>query len=375
MREILIVDDNPSNLDLLARLLRDAGYKVRAVTGGRRALDSATLAPPELVLLDITMPEMDGYEVCRAFKEDPRLSPIPIIFISALDDPLDKVKAFSIGGADYITKPFQMEEVLARVRHQLALSQLRADLEQRNQNLEKAMATLQRLDEEKNYLMGVVAHDLRNPLTGIVLAANLILEEDGLELIRLQAHRIAQAGNEMVGLVSRLLDMAAIESGALKPTPGVFDLGAAAREVIDRNRGWAATKQLEIVERLPASPVQVVADVRFLKEILDNLIANAVKFSPPGRQVTVSCASESGWIHCSVADQGPGFTEEDRTRLYARFVRLSASPTAGEKSTGLGLSIVKQMIDAMNGEVRVDSELARGSVFHVQLPCGMGQLT
>ena len=127
--------------------------------------------------------------------------------------------------------------------------------------------------------------------------------------------------------------------------------------------------------RLPASPVQVVADVRFLKEILDNLIANAVKFSPPGRQVTVSCASESGWIHCSVADQGPGFTEEDRKRLYARFVRLSASPTAGEKSTGLGLSIVKQMIDAMNGEVRVDSELARGSVFHVQLPCGMGQLT
>ena len=376
MREILIVDDNPSNLDLLARLLRDAGYKVRAVTSGRRALDSARLAPPELVLLDITMPDMDGYEVCRAFRGDPELSPIPIIFISALDDPLDKVKAFTIGGADYITKPFQMEEVLARVWHQLALSQLRTDLEHRNRNLETAMATLKRLDEEKNYLMGVVAHDLRNPLTGIVLAAQLILEEDGLDLIHQQATRILQAGSDMVGLVSRLLDMAAIESGTLKPTPGSFDLGAVTREVIEHNRRWAATKRLDLVERLPETPLEVIADVKFLKEIMDNLIANAVKFSPPGKTVTVCCGSESGLIHFSVEDQGPGFTEEDRKHLYARFVRLSAAPTAGERSTGLGLSIVKQMIDAMSGAVRVDSEPARGSIFHVELPCGLpGQLT
>ena len=369
MQEILIVDDNPSNLDLLARLLRDADYKVRAVTSGRRTLDSARLAPPELMLLDITMPDMDGYEVCRSFKGDPGLALIPIIFISALDDPLDKVKAFTIGGADYITKPFQMQEVLARVRHQLALSQLRADLELRNRNLEAAMAKLKRLDEEKNYLMGVVAHDLRNPLAGIVLAAQLIHEGEDLHLIHQQANRIVRAGSDMVGLVSRLLDMAAIESGALKPCPAAFDLGAATREVIEHNRRWAATKRLRIVEALPADPLEAVADVKFLKEILDNLIANAIKFSPPDRTVTVCCGVEAGLIHVSVEDQGPGFTEEDRKHLYSRFVRLSALPTAGERSTGLGLSIVKQMIDAMNGAVWVDSEPAQGSTFHVELPC------
>lgn len=169
--DILIVDDNPSNLDLLAGMLRSHGHRVRPANSGALALRAARAAPPELVMLDIRMPEMDGYEVCRALKADPATRDAPVLFLSALDEALDKVRAFAVGAADYVAKPLQLEEVAARVSHHLRLARMTRELVRKN-------AELQRLDEEKNRFLGIVAHDLRGPLSGLALFADAMQAED-----------------------------------------------------------------------------------------------------------------------------------------------------------------------------------------------------
>ena len=370
MSEILIVDDNPANLDLLGSLLRERAYKVRISLSGRQALEASRRRPPDLILLDITMPELDGYETCQAFKADPALASVPVIFVSALDDPLDKVKAFTTGGADYITKPFQAEEVLARVNHHLQIASLQRDLLERNRRLEEAYARLHELNEQKNVFFGIVTHDLRNPLNAIVLSTELLREEESLEEVRHRARQIEKEALEMSALIGRFLDIAAIESGKVKAEPTVFQLGKIASHVANQHLHWAQGKGIEIQVEQPAGSGMASADMKFTKEILDNLISNAIKFSPPGKTVTVKVEDRGDTVLLSVEDQGPGLTPEDNKKLFGRFARLSAQPTAGEKSIGLGLSIVKHMVDAMGGRIWADSEPGHGAAFRVELPAG-----
>ena len=361
MSEILIVDDIPSNLELLGRILREHSHHVRAVTSGRRALESAQLSPPDLILLDITMPEMDGFEACRRFKADAVLAAIPIIFISALDDVADKLKAFSVGGEDYITKPFQAEEVMARVDHQLQILALQRELMDQNQKLLI-------INEQKNQFLGIVAHDLRNPLSGIVLAAQMIEGEDNLERIRKDARNISREGMDMSLLIGRFLDVVAIESGKVLPEFETLDPVKILKHVSARHEATAKAKELQMEMVFPDSGLNVWADLKFFKEVLDNLISNAVKYSPRGKTITLRLEVAKDEVIFSVEDQGPGLTEEDRKRLFGRFAVLSARPTGGEKSTGLGLSIVKHMVDAMSGRIWVDSEPEKGAAFRVALP-------
>ncbi len=368
MQEILIVDDNPANLELLTRLLSNAGYKTRAATSGQRALQSSRLSAPDLVLLDISMPDLDGYEVCKLFKEDPAVRSVPILFISALDDPLDKVTAFSVGGEDYITKPFQPEEVVARVRHQLRIAGLKRDLEERNRHLERLSEELRRNDELKNQFLGIVAHDLRNPLGNLVLAAQLLQDEEDLEEIHSIAARMVREGMEMSQLINRFLEVAALEAGGVSTEPEAFELGKTVHLVVQRHSETAAGKSIALEEDLPASPVQAFADLKFVKEILDNLLTNALKFSPPRSSIRISAGQEGGAFVFAIQDQGPGLTEEDRKRLFGRFAVLSAKPTAGEKSTGLGLFIVKHMVDAMGGSIRAEDAPGGGTLFRVTIP-------
>jgi len=361
MSEILIVDDNPSNLDLLGRMLREHSHHVRAVTSGRRALETAQISPPDLILLDISMPEMDGYETCRRFKADPGLAVIPVIFISALDDVLDKLKAFSVGGEDYITKPFQAEEAMARVDHQLRILTLQRELREQNEKLKF-------LNEQKNQFLGIVAHDLRNPLSGIVLTAQMIDGEEDLERIWKDAQRIYKEGMDMNLLIGRFLDVVAIESGRVRPEPESLEPSTLLKERAYRHEASARAKGLCLELVLPESEPQVWADPKFVAEILDNLLSNAVKFSPAGKAITLRLEGTQHEVVLSVEDQGPGLTEEDRKRLFGRFAVLSAKPTGGEKSTGLGLSIVKHMVDAMSGRIWVESEPEKGAAFRVALP-------
>jgi signal transduction histidine kinase len=225
------------------------------------------------------------------------------------------------------------------------------------------------LNEQKNQFIGIVAHDLRNPLNGIMLAAEMLEETAaGPAATATTAHLIQSECRDMDGLIARFLDIAAIEAGTVKAEPSLCSLEDLARQILARHAGRAAKKGILLhLDFAPATPAAYV-DPNFAKEIMDNLLSNALKFSPAGTTVTLGLQPEDGHVRFTVADQGPGLTAQDQERLYRRFTRLSATPTAGERSLGLGLSIVKHMVDAMGGSIRVVTAPGEGAAFQVAFP-------
>ncbi len=232
----------------------------------------------------------------------------------------------------------------------------------------EAYARLQDMDRQKNQFLGIVAHDLRNPLNGIVLAAQLLEEEQDQARLKTTARKIAKQGLDMSELISRFLDRAVLESGQVNPQFEPLSLARLAREILELHQTQAREKDILLSFDPGGVTPDVEADETFTKAILDNLVSNAIKFSPPGTRALVQLRAGEGHLRLSVADQGPGFTLEDQQRLFSRFAKLSAAPTAGEASTGLGLSIVKHMADAMGCQISVDTQPGLGATFHVDFP-------
>jgi signal transduction histidine kinase len=234
-------------------------------------------------------------------------------------------------------------------------------------------ARLSELDRQKTHFLGVAAHDLRSPLNGIVLTAELLEEETDPAEIRLRARAIRSEGLRMSNLLGRFLDISAIESGVIKPEPEAFPLGEAVGKVVLEHQPQAGKKGITLTFQGASEDHAVFADLRFSREILENLISNALKFSPPDSAVTVKVGWKEDWGYVTVTDQGPGLTPKDRENLFGRFVKLSARPTAGESSSGLGLNIVKHMADAMDCRIQVDCEPGRGATFQVEFPLPRGE--
>jgi len=232
----------------------------------------------------------------------------------------------------------------------------------------EAYARLQDMDKQKNEFLGIVAHDLRNPLNGIVLAAQLLEGEQDQTRLNATARKIAKQGLDMSDLISRFLDRAVLEAGQVNPHLELISLATLAREIIDLHQTRAREKDILLSFDPGVTTPDVEADETFTKAILDNLISNAIKYSPQGTRTFVRLRAREGCLRLSVADQGPGFTVEDQQRLFSRFAKLSAEPTGGEMSTGLGLSIVKHMADAMGCEISVESQPGLGATFHVDFP-------
>ena len=268
--------------------------------------------------------------------------------------------------------------LLLRLRTRI-LAQRNADLERRvqeataevrsqKQALESLTAELVDLNTQKNDFMGIVAHDLRNPLSGIVLSVDLLEDEDDLQEVRRTLRRIKEQSHSMAYLIGRFLDVNRIETGRMKAEVQPLDLGAFLEAKLLEYQGRAAAKGIALsLERGPEA-LDVIADPGFLAEIVDNLVSNALKFSPSDRRVTVRLEAREGLAQMAVVDQGPGLTAEDQRKLFGRFARLSARPTGGESSVGLGLSIVKHMVEAMGGRIRAESEPGHGATFIVELP-------
>jgi len=350
------VDDVLQNLQVVGTMLRNEGYDVMPAGSGAQALERVRVRLPDLILLDLMMPEMDGLEVCRRLKADLATRHIPIIFLTASNEMEHLVKGFEAGAVDYVTKPFNGAELLARVRTHL--------------ELKLARERLREMNDEKNEFMGIAAHDLRNPLSAIKGYAEMVMEDaqplnhPGLEE---NGRRIRDTAARMVEMVQNLLDVNAIERGEMKLNLAPTDLDPALNQVIETQRPRAAVKQQTIhLETEPASVV--LADPSVTVQVLENLVSNAVKYSPPGRKIFVRLKQDAKGVRVEVQDQGPGLSAEDQKKLFGKFARLSAKPTGGEHSTGLGLSIVKKMVEAMNGQVWCESELGRGATFVVQFP-------
>ncbi|HEU5397160.1 MAG TPA: hybrid sensor histidine kinase/response regulator, partial [Verrucomicrobiae bacterium] len=309
---------------------------------------------PDLILLDVLMPGMDGYEVCRRLKENAEWKDIPIIFLSAADDKELIVRALNSGGVDFITKPFNQAELISRVRTQLALK--------------NALDRLKQLAEDKDELIGILAHDLKNHVGGMNMSAELLrsqIERFKDERLTRLSENILRSSSQLLAFVKEFLANAAADYGFVAK-PGRVNFSELVLNVARQYQEVAKRKNLEI--QVDVTPdAMVFADASALNQIMDNLISNALKFSPPEKKIFVTVHTYPHQIECVVRDEGPGFTAEDKKRMFRRYGRLSARPTGGEPSTGLGLSIVRKLIHAIDGELSCDSRPGEGSAFTVRL--------
>lgn len=360
---ILVVDDIQTNIQVVGQILNEAGYEVMPATSGAQAFERIRTHAPDLILLDFMMPDVNGVEVCKHLKANPLTKKIPVIFLTASNDMEHLVQAFEAGAVDYVTKPFRGAELLARVRTHLELKKAREALFQYSERLRE-------MNEEKNEFLGIVAHDLRSPLSNIVSSTAMALSdseatrgqiEEFLEIIQASATHV-------IHLVENLMDVNAIEQGRMKIDLVPTELGELVRGVTNNYAGKARAKQQELVVTTGEGPLVAFADSHATIQIFDNLISNALKYSPTGKRIDVRLTRRSEVVRCEVQDQGPGVSAEDLKKMFGKFARLSARPTGGEPSTGLGLSIVKKMVEAAGGKVWCESKLGEGARFIVELP-------
>lgn len=383
---ILIVDDTPENLQVLSATLSERGYKVRGVIKGQMAIRAAKSAPPDLILLDIRMPEMDGYEVCERLKADPQTRDIPIIFISALDEVLDKVKAFKAGGVDYITKPFQVEEVLARVENQLMICRLSQKLQEQNQHLQQEIQERLKAEKEaeaashaKSEFLANMSHELRTPLNAIlgftqVMSRDLQLNSEHREYLGI----INRSGEHLLELINDVLDLSKIEAGLISLDETSFDLYRLLDNLEEMFQIKADQKNLQLIFSIPSNvPQYVKADAKKLRICLINLLGNAIKFTDYG-SVTLRVASRQSsgigeesqqtidtrqWIlDFEVEDTGHGIAPEEIDQLFDAFVQTETGRRSAE-GTGLGLTITRKFVELMRGKITVKSVLWQGTSF------------
>jgi signal transduction histidine kinase len=359
---IIVVDDTPANLHLLTGMLKERGYKVRPVSSGKFALQTAKHDPPDLILLDIIMPEMNGYEVCECLKADEQLSGIPVIFISALNETMDKVKAFKVGGVDYVTKPFQFEEVQARVATHLELRRQKRLIQESNEQLR----TLEKL---RDNLVHMVVHDMRTPLTALYGFLQTLerLEGESLSDRGREFVQTALASTEdLVEMVSSLLDVSKMEAGEMKLNLTQCELLTIAREALAKVEPLRGDRQLMLSGA--DEPVTVMADAEIIARVFQNLLGNALKFTPDGGRVSVGIEPSADAVRVLVQDTGPGIPPEYRERIFEKFGQVEHPANKQRYSTGIGLTFCKLAVEAHGGQVGVDSEEGRGSTFWFTLP-------
>jgi len=400
---ILVVDDVPDNLRFLSATLTRRGYEVRSAINGAMALIGARTTLPDLVLLDIMMPEIDGYKVCEQLKADPQTRDIPVIFLSALDEVVDKIKAFEVGGIDYITKPFQVEEVLARVENQLTIRKLQRQLQQKNRELEHSNQELEQSNQDLEQFAHVVSHDLQQPLQSIITSADLLALgclSDGDDEAKQYIDFIKTSSFRMSQLIQDLLAYSRV--GAAKENIEPVDCQMILERVTaNLQAAIAETGAIITYDPLPT----VVANGTLLGQLFQNLISNAIKFQRPNEQPQIKISVEqqhhmaaldddtdlrtaaasglatsvrnddpqaksssedvSEWLF-GVRDNGIGMKSEQFDRIFQIFQRLHSSQKY--PGTGIGLCTCKKIVERHGGQIWVESEYGVGTTFYFTLP-------
>lgn len=360
---ILVVDDTIANLQVITALLGTAGYKVSGAADGKTALMICTNNPPELILLDIRMPEMDGYEVCRLLKLNEKTRDIPVIFISALDEIEDKVKGFDVGAVDYITKPFQESEVLARVSSHVSLFRMRQEIEQAN-------IKLRTLDKLKSMFIASMSHELRTPLNSIIGFSGILLQGLSGKLNPQQSddvERINRSGKHLLALITDVIDISKVEAGRVEAFPERLSLQELVQEAVDDIRPMATEKGMTITIHIDPLP-QITSDRKRLLQCLLNLLSNSVKYSVEG-DIQVRVQNKDDKIEIAVEDQGIGIAEKDIARVFKAFERIESPLRVQAGGTGLGLYLTKKIVtDLLQGEVTAISQENAGSTFSLHIP-------
>lgn len=370
---ILIVDDTEANIKLLSHVLRDVGFSPIVAFNGSDALELIKSRKPDLVLLDIMMPDMTGYEVCKKVNEDDELKSIPIIFLSALSETSNKVEGFEAGGVDYVTKPYQKDEVLARIRTHLFLSKLQKERDQRIQALRETEIELREINQKKDQLVRIVSHDIKNPLTGIVGLANLIKENPELpkDDVFKMLSAMEQSGKKLMDMVEKVLDNENHSKSNEKLNFHEGLLEDLVEKVISVNKPKAMLKgiTLNLVNKISVN--NVLLEHTKIEIALNNLISNALKFTSSSGKVTLSVFSDNEKMIFKVQDNGIGIPKNLTSSIFGigkTSKGVSNLGTDGEIGTGLGLDVVEKYVNIHNGKVWVESEEGVGTIFFIEIP-------
>ena len=374
--DVLVVDDDPRNRRLLEEYLASAGYEVRLAQDGYSALAMAAERAPDLVLLDVMMPDLSGLEVCRRLKADPRTRLAQVVLVTALDGTPHKVEGLDTGADDYVAKPVRREEFMAKVRSLLRARRLLAELEEARETVAARNAKLEELEALKETLTQTLVHDLKNPLAAVLGNLELMerkVDEPALHLVR----RSKAAAWRMHQMILNLLDVGQLEEGKLLLHLETVDSGALARKACQEMEGAASQRglRLEVVASEPGAALR--GDVAVLRRVMDNLLSNAIEHSPQGTVVKMSVVSCDEGVEISVADQGSGVPAEFRERIFEKFQRLESRKSVPGANRGLGLTFCRLAVEAHGGTIWVDEAPGGGALFRALLPaseCGEAEI-
>lgn len=359
--KILIVDDVVSNVLLLKILLSNEKFQVCTANCGNMCIEQARAEKPDLILLDVMMPDISGFDTAVILKKDPELKDIPIIFLTALNSPADLVKGFQVGANDFLSKPFNKEELVVRVMHQIVLVAAKRLIEKQNREL---LATINNRDK----MYSVIAHDLRSPMASIRMVLNLVVAAISPEVVGQEIFDLVDKANkeseDVHDLLDNLLKWTKSQTGRLTVVMQDLDLNDIIPGVVDIFEMIAATKKIKL--SYTGTSTIVRADNDMLKTIVRNFLSNAVKFSPENSSIEISVTSDADFAKISICDHGVGIAAD---RLDSIFHKGETTyGTGGEEGSGLGLQLCQDFAHKIGGDVMVESVEGEGSTFSVLVP-------
>jgi len=355
--QVLVVDDEEKNREMLRDILVSEGHDVREARDGEETLAIVTDYKPDLILLDIMMPGMDGYEVCKRIRRDEELLHIPIIMVTALNEKEDKLKGIEVGANDFLSKPISSRNVILRARNAIYSHKLYSRILESYNELDE-------LQEIRDNLMHMIVHDMNSPLTvikGNVNIANTLVDSEGNKKLTDVLNNIEVSVNRLIKMVHSILDVNKFESNSMELKKREVDLVPILEESIDsmsalkKNRELVLSKEVEVNKRK--------CDPDIIRRVIDNLITNAIEFTPSDGKIEVAIAEENRQTKISVKDNGPGIPEEDQDKIFKKFGQAKTRAKNKKYSVGLGLTFCKLAIEAHEGEIGVNSEPGEGSEF------------
>ena len=361
--KILIVDDVVSNVLLLKILLTNEKYQVCTANCGNMAIEQAKAEKPDLILLDVMMPDITGFDAAQILKKDPTTADIPIIFLTALNNPSDLVKGFQVGANDFLTKPFNKEELVVRVFHQIKLVAATRIIERQNAELRATIG-----NRDKMY--SVIAHDLRSPMASIRMVLNLVAASASPELIGQEMYDLLDKANkeseDVHDLLDNLLKWTKSQTGRLTVVRQDLDLNDIIPGVVDIFEMIAQNKHIKLNYQTSASSVIVTADNDMLKTVVRNFMSNAIKFTPENGSIDIILSTEGDYAKVSVRDHGVGIAPERLSSIFNK--GETTYGTGGEEGSGLGLQLCQDFATKNGGSCTVESVLGEGSTFSVLVP-------
>lgn len=383
LEKILIVEDELFLRTILRTYLENQGYQVLEADEEAKCLEICLGERPDLVLMDINLHKNSGFTICRNLKCHPELGELPVIFLSGLMDTKNKLEAFSAGGVDYVTKPFNEQEMVARIRTHLELRRQRKQLEESRRNIEGALAEardanrmlievnekLRQSEALKSHFIAHVRNEINEPLGDLLgLAGEICDPRLPVERCRVLASLIKTEAHQLDFQMQNIFCAAELEAGEARPSITRVDVGSVLRNVAAAFMDGASEKNQMLTVEVPAEGDLFTTDAGMLRLVMKNLLANAIEFSPAGGRIEMREHRQPGLLVLEVADQGPGLNDTEQSLIFERFRQLGEGTTRSHKGQGLGLAVVKALAELLGGEILVESQPGHGSTFICRLP-------